>query len=60
MKYKRSTRTVTIEPEDTIAHLAQVSHSTVDEWIVFLESMINEELQGWPNDKSDKDYRPGL
>lgn len=54
MKYKRSTNTVTVEPEDTIAHLAQVSHSTVDEWIVFLESMINEELAEWgKNDKSD-------
>ena len=53
MKYKRSTNTVTIEPEDTISQLAQVTHSTVDVWIGFLEEMINEELKEWNFDKSD-------
>ena len=53
MKYKRSTNTIAIEPEDTISQLAQVTHSTVDEWIVFLEEMINEELKEWNIDKSD-------
>ena len=47
MKYKRSTNTIAIEPEDTISQLAQITHSTVDEWIVFLEEMINEELKEW-------------
>ena len=53
MKYKRTTNTVTIEPDDTISHLAQVTQSTVDEWIVFLEEMINDELKEWNFDKSD-------
>ena len=53
MKYKRSTNTIAIEPEDTISQLAQVTHSTVDEWIVFLEEIINEELKEWNFDKSD-------
>ena len=52
MKYKRTTNTVTIEPDDTISQLAQVTHSTVDEWIVFLEEMINEELKEWKVDKN--------
>lgn len=51
MKYKRTTNTVTIEPDDTIAQLSQVTHSTVDEWIIFLEEMINEELKEWKIDK---------
>lgn len=54
MKYFRNENRVRIAPDDTIAHLAQVTHSTVDEWIVFLESMINEELEEWGIDKGSE------
>lgn len=45
MKYLKNINKVKIDPDDTICHLAQVTHSTVNEWIIFLESMINEELK---------------
>ena len=47
MKYFKSTNKVRIEPEDTVSQLATVTHSTVEEWIIFLESLINDELEEW-------------
>ena len=47
MKYNKYTKKVKIEPSDTITQLAEVTHSTVEEWIIFLESLINDELKEW-------------
>ncbi len=53
MKYFRNENRIQIEPDDTVSQLAQVTHSTLDEWIIFLEALVNEELEQWKNDKSD-------
>lgn len=60
MKYFRAENRIRIEPDDTVSQLAQVTHSTLDEWIIFLEALVNEELEQWKNDKGDKNYRPRL